>query len=111
MLSNHINILGTDEEEKIIYAEITRGDIKKEVLPEAVAFMNESYEFDAMYLETPQGVQLAITPDSTLEAVLAEYDNIVNLTLVKNAKNTENMCHFRHLPDYSVPERRNQFTD
>ena len=91
MLSNHINILGTDEEEKIIYAEITRGDIKKEVLPEAVAFMNESPEFDAMYLETPQGVQIAITPDSALEAVINEYEEIVKSTLVKTAKTTENI--------------------
>ncbi|MBP3581307.1 MAG: hypothetical protein J6J33_00975 [Clostridia bacterium] len=91
MLSNHINILGTDEEEKIIYAEITRGDIKKEVLPEAVAFMNESYEFEAMYLETPQGVQIAITPDSTLESVINEYEGIVKSTLAKNAKTTENI--------------------
>ena len=50
MLSNHINILGTDEEDLIIYAEVIRGNIKTEVLPEAVAFMNESYEFEAMYL-------------------------------------------------------------
>ena len=91
MLSNHINILGTDEEEKIIYAEITRGDIKKDVLPEVVAFMNESYEFDAMYLETPQGLQIAITPDSTLEAVISEYESIVASTLVKTAKTTENI--------------------
>lgn len=91
MLSNHINILGTDEEEKIIYAEITRGDIKKEVLPEAVAFMNESPEFDAMYLETPQGIQMAITPDSTLEAVINEYEEIVKSTLVKTTKTTENI--------------------
>lgn len=91
MLSNHINILGTDEEEKIIYAEITRGNIKTEVLPEAVAFMNETYEFEAMYLETPQGVQLAIAPDSTLEAVLSDYEEIVKSSLVKTAKNTENI--------------------
>ena len=91
MISKHINILGTDEEEKIIYAEIVRGDIKKEVLPEAVAFMNETYEFDAMYLETPQGAHIAIAPDSTLEAVLGEYDTIVKSTLAKNAKTTENI--------------------
>ena len=91
MLSNHINILGTDEEDLVIYAEVIRGDIKNEVLPEAVAFMNESYEFEAMYLETPQGVQIAITPDSTLEAVINEYDEIVKSTLVKTAKTTENI--------------------
>ena len=91
MLSNHINILGTDEEETIIYAEITRGNIKTEVLPEAVAFMNESPEFEAMYLETPQGIQIAITPDSTLEAVINEYEEIVKSTLVKTAKTTENI--------------------
>ena len=91
MLSNHINILGTDEEETIIYAEITRGNIKTEVLPEAVAFMNQSPEFEAMYLETPQGVQIAITPDSTLEAVISEYESIVTSTLVKTAKTTENI--------------------
>lgn len=91
MLSNHINILGTDEEDLVIYAEVIRGNIKTEVLPEAVAFMNESYEFEAMYLETPQGVQIAITPDSTLEAVINEYDEIVKSTLVKTAKTTENI--------------------
>ncbi len=90
MLSNHINILGTDEEDKIIYAEIIRGNIKEEVLPEAVAYMNESYEFDAMYLETPQGIQIAITQDSALESVIGEYEKIVKSTLAKNAKNTEN---------------------